>query len=88
MRADHGEVIRLLKIARGQIDGIMKMVEEDGYCMNISTQLMAAQSILRKTNLTVLKAHMECCVREAVDNGDLDEKMAELSSLMDKLASG
>ena len=66
MKADHAQVNRLLKTARGQIDGILKMVEEDRYCLDISSQIMAAQSILKKANRMVLRAHMDCCVREAV----------------------
>ena len=42
MRADKDKITRLLKTARGQLDGILKMVEDDRYCMDISQQLMAA----------------------------------------------
>ena len=86
MKADHEQVIRLLKTARGQIDGILKMVEEDRYCMDVSNQLMATQSILKKTNRMVLTAHMDCCVREAMNSGDPEEKLAELAALINKLA--
>ena len=67
MKADHTQVTRLLKTARGQIDGILKMIDEDRYCLDVSHQLMSTQSILKKANRMVLKAHMDCCVREAVD---------------------
>ena len=85
MKADHAQITRLLKTARGQIDGILKMVEEDRYCLEVSSQIMAAQSILKKANRMVLKAHMNSCVREAVDSGDPEEKLAELALLLDKL---
>ncbi len=86
MRADHEQVARLLKTARGQIDGILKMVEEDRYCLDVSNQLMATQSILGKANRMVLRAHMEHCVREAVSAGDPGPKLDELAALLDKLA--
>ena len=86
MKADHTQVTRLLKTARGQIDGILKMIEEDRYCLDVSHQLMATQSILKKANRMVLKAHMDCCVREAVESGDPEEKLEELALLMDQLA--
>lgn len=86
MRADHEQVTRLLKTARGQIDGILKMVEEDRYCLDVSNQIMAAQSVLKKANRMVLSAHMECCVREAVASGDPAQKLDELSRLLEKLA--
>ena len=86
MKADHEQVLRLLKTARGQIDGIMKMVDEDRYCMDVSNQLMATQSILKKANRMVLKAHMDHCVREAALSGAPDTKLEELARLLDKLA--
>ena len=86
MKADHAQVTRLLKTARGQLDGILKMVEEDRYCLDVSNQLMATQSILKKANRMVLRAHMDSCVREAIDSGDPDGKLNELAALLDKLA--
>ena len=50
MQADKAKISRLLKTARGQIDGILKMVEDDRYCIDISNQVMATEAILRKTN--------------------------------------
>lgn len=86
MQADKEKVSALLKTARGQIDGILKMVEEDRYCLDVSNQLMATQSILKKANRMVLKAHMNSCVRQAVVSGDPEEKLNELTLLLDKLA--
>ena len=86
MKADHTQVTRLLKTARGQIDGILKMIEEDRYCLEVSNQLMATQSILKKANRMVLKAHMDSCVREAVESGNPEEKLGELAALLDQLA--
>ena len=86
MKADHAQVTRLLKTARGQLDGILKMVEEDRYCLDVSNQLMATQSILKKANRMVLRAHLDCCVREAIDSRDPVASLEELAALLDKLA--
>ena len=86
MRADHEQVTRLLKTARGQIDGIMKMVEEDRYCLEVSTQISAVVSVLKKANRAVLRGHMDHCVRQAVADGTADSKLEELALLLDKLA--
>jgi len=86
MMADQKKVLRLLKTARGQIDGIIKMVEEDRYCMDVSTQISAAVAVLKRANRTVLRAHMDCCVRQAVADGTADSKLDELTALLDKLA--
>lgn len=85
MQADHAAISRLLKTARGQLDGILKMVEEDRYCLDISNQLMATQAILRRANHDILLAHMKGCVREAVDGHEGEKKLEELEELLDKL---
>ena len=74
MMADHKSVTRMLKTARGQIDGILRMVDEDRYCVDISTQLMATQALLARINADVLKAHIEGCVTSAIESGDEDSK--------------
>ncbi len=86
MRADRDKVARLLKTARGQIDGILKMVEDNRYCLDISNQLMATQSILSKVNKEILRAHMEGCVKEAFSSGNEGEKIEEIITLIDKLS--
>lgn len=91
MQADRDKTLRLLKTARGQIDGIMRMVEDDRYCIDISTQLMATESLLARVNADVLKAHIEHCVRTAMESGseaEKDEKLAEVERIIDKLAKG
>ena len=86
MMADQKTVLRLLKTARGQIDGIIKMVEEDRYCIDISNQLMACQSVLGKANKLIIKGHMEHCVKSAFGGEDATEKIEELLGIFDKLA--
>ena len=85
MMADQKTVLRLLKTARGQMDGIIKMVEKDRYCIDISNQVLATQSILTKANKEILKAHMLGCVQEAFESGNAEEKIDEVLSLVDKL---
>ena len=85
MQADKKQVSRLLKTARGQIDGILRMIEEDRYCMDISNQIMATGSVLARANKEVLRGHMESCVRQAFETGSADENIEELLDLLDKL---
>ncbi len=86
MRADKEKITRMLKTARGQLDGLLKMVEEDRYCIDISTQLMATQAILRSINRDVLHAHLSGCVQEAFEKNDQNEKIAEIINVIDKLS--
>lgn len=85
MQADKATVCRLLRTARGQIDGILRMVEEDRYCMDIANQVMATGSILKKANREILRAHLEGCVKSAIEQGDAREKILEIEGVLDKL---
>ena len=51
MKANKNQVNRLLKTAKGQIDGMLKMIEEDKYCIEISTQILATIAILKRVNI-------------------------------------
>lgn len=87
MMADEEKVSRLLRTARGQLDGILRMIEEDRYCVDISNQIMATSSILRKANNEVLRAHMYHCVKDSFESGDdtvRNEKIEELIGILEK----
>lgn len=88
MQADHEKTLRKLKTVRGQIDGLIKMVEDDRYCIDISNQLMASISILKNINSSVLSSHLEHCVYGALNSGDENEsveKIKEIESIISKL---
>ena len=85
MMADQKTVLRQLKTARGQIDGIIKMVEEDRYCMDISQQVTAADALLRRVNKEILSAHLKHCVENAKDDKERSDKIDELVNALGKL---
>ena len=85
MMADQKTVLRLLKTARGQIDGIIKMVEEDRYCIDISTQVMAAEAMLNRANKEILAAHLKHCVNTAQTQSEREEKIDELVDMLGKI---
>ena len=82
MQADRKKIERLLKTARGQIDGILRMVD----CMDISAQVTATEAILKKVNNEVIRAHMKGCLKTAILEGNGDEKIDELMSVVDKMS--
>lgn len=85
MVADKKQVSLLLKTARGQLDAVIKMVEDDRYCIDISHQLMAVESLLNNANRRVLTAHLKHCVNNARTEEDRNEKVDELVKLMGKI---
>ena len=83
MSKDHQLIKKYLTIAKGQLDGIIRMIDEDRYCMDISDQLMATRAILKKTNNLILKNHIDNCVRKAILEGD-DQKIDEVIKALEK----
>ncbi|MBO8437044.1 MAG: metal-sensing transcriptional repressor [Spirochaetes bacterium] len=86
MKAEKDSVTRKIKIARGQLDGILKMIDDDRYCIDIATQLMASQSILRKATQEVLQAHIRSCVSESLHTDVPNPKIEEALRVLEKMA--
>lgn len=78
------EILNCLKTARGQIDGILKMIDDERYCIDISKQIFAVQSLLKKANMKILKRHMHSCVASAVSDGSGNEKIEEIIYILEK----
>ena len=77
--------VRLLKTARGQIDGVLRMVEDGRYCMDIVNQLLSLEAIIKKCRREILQNHLRTCVKDAKDEKDLDKKIDELIMVLEKL---
>ena len=88
MRADSKTVLRQLKTAKGQLEGIIKMVEENRYCVDISNQVLATRALLERTKRIILEGHIEGCILDAAATGSEEErkeKIFELSNMIKKM---
>lgn len=75
-----------LQIARGQIEAVIKMIDDHRYCVDISNQIMAVQSLLKKANLLVLEQHLNHCVKEAFINNNGEEKTKEIIDILSRIS--
>ena len=86
MNETQKKALNKLKTARGQVDGIVKMLEDDRYCVDISTQILSVIGLLKKANIDILNSHIRSCVATAIleseDHGD--EKIEEIINIIDK----
>ena len=85
MKADKDGTIRKIRIARGQLDGIIRMIEDDRYCIDISTQLMSTLSLLKNVNREILQAHIRSCVKEALETNKENPKIEEALKVLEKM---
>ena len=75
---------RLSRIER-QVRGLARMVEEDRYCIDIVTQVLAARTALRRADEEILRDHVGHCVEHAIASGDKNDQRQKISEIMDVL---
>lgn len=84
MYADHHKVTKYINVAKGQLEGVSKMIEEDKYCLDISNQILAVIAVLKKANHEIIASHLRHCVVEAKGE-DSEEKLAEIIALLKRI---
>jgi DNA-binding FrmR family transcriptional regulator len=81
---ESAKALELLRTAKGQVEAIIRMVEDDRYCIDVSKQVHAAMALLKKANLVVLKQHMNTCVKDAIRSDKGSEKIDEIALILEK----
>jgi DNA-binding FrmR family transcriptional regulator len=85
-RSDHKtKLLNRLNRVEGHIRGIVRMVEDDRYCIDVLTQLQAARAALAKVESEMLKAHMNHCIERAIVKGDAEDQRAKARELIELL---
>ena len=79
-RAARQLVVRLNRI-EGQVRGIRRMIEENGYCDDVLNQISSVQAALNGVTRLLLEKHMKACVKEQLSEGD-DRVIDELLKTM------
>jgi DNA-binding FrmR family transcriptional regulator len=91
MKSNHrSAVLNRLKTARGHLDAVVRMVEDDTSCPEIMKQLSAVQGSLERASRLVLRNHLETCVAAAMRAGRTAEIVDELMEALryDRIATG
>ena len=79
----HQSQIARLRRAEGQIRGVVRLINDGEYCIDILNQLKAAQKALASVEANILETHHESCVTSAIKNSDdADAKISELTKLL------
>jgi len=76
---------RMKRIA-GQVAGIQRMLDEDRYCVDVLLQIAAVRAALDQAGKLLLGAHVETCVRDAIESGTARERKAKVEELIDVFA--
>ena len=74
--------LRRLERIEGQIRGLLRMIEDDRYCIDIITQISAVRAALRRTEEEILRDHVAHCVQDAIASGNRAEQRRKIAELM------
>ena len=77
---------RLKKII-GQVQAIDRMIDEDVPCEDVLSQINAAKSALHSCGRVVLEGHIQHCVRDGVESGNVDEALSDLTKAVERFAN-
>ena len=75
-------VISRLKRIEGQVGGLLRMVEEDRYCVDVLTQINAVRAALHKAEEQILRDHVAHCVANAFASGNVVEQTRKVEELV------
>ena len=71
-------ILHRLKISRGHLEKVIKMLEDDAYCIDVLHQMNAVQSNIKDTGNIILENHLKGCVADAIKKGKANESIAEI----------
>lgn len=75
------KLIHRIKIIRGHVDAIEKMIADDEYCVDIIHQSNAVQKALKKLDMAIMEDHLRHCVVDQIKNGEVPKTVSELLRL-------
>ena len=73
-----------LKRIEGQVKGLMKMIDEGKYCIDLINQTNAIRRALEQVALIIMKRHVASCVTESVECCEGEDKIDELIKTIDR----
>jgi DNA-binding FrmR family transcriptional regulator len=76
------EITRRLRRIEGQVGGLLRMVEDDRYCVDVLTQINAVRAALHKVEEKVLGDHVSHCVAAAFASGDVTDQRHKVEELI------
>ncbi|MBP8972767.1 MAG: metal-sensitive transcriptional regulator [Anaerolineae bacterium] len=77
------EAIHRLKSVAGHVNGIIRMLEDDRYCIDVIKQIQATQTALARVSESILESHLRTCVTTAIQGNDVAERERLLSEVVE-----
>jgi CsoR family transcriptional regulator, copper-sensing transcriptional repressor len=77
------ETLKRLKTIAGHLGGVIRMVDEDAYCIDVIRQIQAVQAALNKVSTVILENHLNSCVTTAIRGEDPAERERVMREITD-----
>lgn len=74
-------VLHRLKIARGHLEKVITMVDDDVYCIDVLHQSQAIQKALKEIDNVILEHHLATCAVKAIKEGKHDQAIDEVMNV-------
>ncbi len=81
------EALQRIKIAKGHLEKVQKMLEEDAYCPDIIHQSQAVEAALKKVDELILHGHLHTCVLHDI-HGTKSEKEKLVGEIVELFKKG
>jgi DNA-binding FrmR family transcriptional regulator len=78
---ENEQTLRRLKTIEGHLRGVIRMVDEEAYCIDVIRQIQAVQAALNKVSTGILENHLNTCVTTAIKGDDARERERVLSEI-------
>ena len=78
---ENDNTLRRLKTVEGHLRGVIRMVEEDAYCIDVIRQIQAVEAALNKISAQILEGHLNSCVTTAIKGNDPKERTRVLKEI-------
>lgn len=78
---ENDNTLRRLKTIEGHLKGVIRMVEEDAYCIDVIRQIQAVDAALNKVSAQILENHLNSCVITAIQGNNKNERERVLKEI-------
>ena len=75
------DTLKRLKTVEGHLRGVIRMVEEDAYCIDVIRQIQAVEAALNRVSAGILEGHLNSCVTTAIQGDDPAERERVLKEI-------
>lgn len=79
------QILHRLKISSGHLDKVIKMTQNQAYCLDIIHQSQAIQKALKETDKIILANHLRTCTADSFKRGKTEEAVEEVMRVMEKI---